>query len=44
MIMFLAMLHSTDFAHAHMETAVAGAIAALITIGAATYFRRRNQE
>lgn len=42
--MFLALLHSTDFAHSHAETAIAVAIAALVTVGAATYFHRRNQE
>jgi hypothetical protein len=40
--MFLALLHSTDFAHSHAETAIAASIAALITIGAATYFRRNQ--
>ena len=41
---FLAMLHTSDFAHSHAEAAIAAAIAALMTFGAATYFRRRDQE
>jgi len=41
---FLALLHTTDFAHSHAETAIAAAIAALVTIGATMYFRRREQE
>jgi hypothetical protein len=43
-MMLLALLHSTDFGHSHAETAIAAAIAALITVGVTMYFRRRRDQ